>query len=134
MTLDASQTGANVTLIGNNQGNQILVGGSGDDTVTAGAGTNDILFGGSGTTAYRFGSSFGQDTVNNAGSANTPAGEIDFGSGITDQNLWFQQSGNDLVIDRLGTSDGRRPIQVFIRKSCEVSKAVPLRGMRESIG
>jgi hypothetical protein len=53
------------------------VGGSGDDTLTAGPGPNDILFGGSGTTAYRVGSSFGQDTVNNAGSANTPDGEID---------------------------------------------------------
>jgi hypothetical protein len=53
MTLDVSQTGANVTLIGNNQGNQILVGDSGDGTLKAAAGTNDILFG-SGTTAYRF--------------------------------------------------------------------------------
>jgi hypothetical protein len=47
---------------------------SGDDTLTAGAETNDILFGSSGTTAYRFGSSFGRNTVNNAGSANMPAG------------------------------------------------------------
>jgi hypothetical protein len=36
------------------------------------------------------GQSVGDWCVNDAGSANTPAGEIDFGSGITDQNLWFQ--------------------------------------------
>jgi hypothetical protein len=32
-------------------------------------------------------------------------GEIDFGGGLTDENLWFTQSGNNLQIDLLGTSD-----------------------------
>jgi hypothetical protein len=31
---------------------------------------------------------------------------LDFTGGITDQNLWFLQSGNDLKIDILGTSTG----------------------------
>ena len=32
------------------------------------------------------------------------ANDLDFTGGITDQNLWFLQSGNDLKIDILGTN------------------------------
>jgi hypothetical protein len=35
----------------------------------------------------------------------TARGEIDFGAGITGQNLWFLRSGNDLQVDLLGTTD-----------------------------
>jgi Ca2+-binding RTX toxin-like protein len=104
INLDASNTSANVTLIGNDQGGLILTAGGGNDTLDAGAG-NDMLNGGAGYTTYNIGASFGQDTVNAAaGGATTANGEIDFGSGITDSNLWFQQSGNDLLIDKLGTN------------------------------
>jgi hypothetical protein len=105
MTLDASQTDANVTLIGNDQDGQTRVGGAGNDTLVAGTGTDVTLYGGSGTTTFQFGSAFGQDTINNDGANNTPANQINFGSGITDKKLWFQQSGNDLQIDLLGTND-----------------------------
>ncbi len=56
---------------------------------------------------YQFGSTFGQDVVvNNANSGPTAAnGEINFAFCITDENLWFQQSGNNLLIDLLGTND-----------------------------
>ena len=30
---------------------------------------------------------------------------MDFLGGTTDENLWFQQNGNDLEVDLLGTSD-----------------------------
>jgi hypothetical protein len=106
MYLDARETSADVTLIGNDQNGQILVGGTGNDTLVAGTGNDQTLYGGSGATTYQFGSSFGQDTVYN-GYASTTNGAINFtsASGITDENLWFQQSGNDLVIDLLGTTD-----------------------------
>ena len=32
-------------------------------------------------------------------------GELDFGTGISDSNLWFLQSGNNLQIDLMGTTD-----------------------------
>jgi len=103
--LDASQTSANVTLIADNQNGDVLVAGSGNDTLQAGTG-NDTLYGGAGTTTYGFGSSFGQDVIDNtANTSGAPQGQIDFGSGISDQNLWFQRSGNDLLVDVLGTND-----------------------------
>ena len=93
------------TLIGNSANGQSLeASASGDDTLEAGSGTSDSLFGGGGYDTYKFGASFGQDTVFNDGGASA-SGEIDFLGGTTDEDLWFQQSGNDLVVDLLGTSD-----------------------------
>ena len=103
--LSAANTTANVNLTGNNQTGQVLTGGTGADTLTVGTG-NDTLNGGTGYTTYNFGTAFGQDTINNAFAGNTTAkGEIDFASGITDEKLWFVHSGNDLLVDLLGTSD-----------------------------
>ncbi|MGA2289303.1 hypothetical protein, partial [Bradyrhizobium sp.] len=51
---------------------------------------------------YIASSSTGQATIyanEAAGSSN----ELNFVAGITDENLWLQQSGNDLKIDLLGT-------------------------------
>ncbi len=122
--LSGAYTSANVTLIGNNAAGETLTGGAGTDILTAGNGNGNILYGGSGNTTmndgtgndnfyggtgyntYKFGTTFGQDTINNAYAGNTTAkGEADFASGITDENLWFKQTGNDLEIDLLGTSD-----------------------------
>jgi len=41
---------------------------------------------------------------NSTPSGSVAAGELDFGAGITDQNLWLVQSGNNLQIDLLGTN------------------------------
>lgn len=82
----------------------ILADGTLTCTLVAGTG-NDTLNGGGAITTYKFGSTFGQDVINNlSGSGTTPKGEIDFGSGITSENLWFKQSGNNLEIDLLGTN------------------------------
>jgi hypothetical protein len=35
----------------------------------------------------------------------TARGEIDFGAGISSGNLWFEQKGNDLQIDLMGTQN-----------------------------
>ena len=103
--LSAAQTTANVTLTGNNQAGETLTGGAGTDTLVAGTG-NTTLNGGAGYTAYQFGAAFGQDTINNAFAGNTVAkGEIDFTSAsVTDEKLWFLRSGNNLLVDLLGTS------------------------------
>jgi Ca2+-binding RTX toxin-like protein len=119
-------TSGNLTLIGGNGNNDTLFirGSSGNDTVIAGngngdiiraglttgndtliAGTgNDTINGGFGYDIYQFGSTFGHDVINTPGGSSAN-GEIDFTGGITDQNLWFQQSGNNLQIDLLGTND-----------------------------
>jgi subtilisin-like proprotein convertase family protein len=64
-----------------------------DDTITA-TGTGQT---------YNFGSGSGQSEIGASGGANT--GEVDFGSGITDETVWFQQAGNNLQIDLMGSTD-----------------------------
>jgi hypothetical protein len=90
-----SITGASdqVTLNGNSDA--VTIGGSSDTIVANGA--NETYFASSGS---------GQVTINNAtASGSTAQGQLDFSSGITNENLWFVQSGNNLNIDILGTHD-----------------------------
>jgi Ca2+-binding RTX toxin-like protein len=112
--------------------NAILIAGTGADTLTV-TGTHNTLTGGSGaSTLVSSGSGntliagSGNDTLTNQGTAgfydvnlgagetkiinglatNTQASnELDFGAGITKSNLWFIQSGNDLQIDVMGTTE-----------------------------
>ncbi len=64
------------------------------------------MTGNGGYDTYKIGSNIGQTTINNLASdgITTARGEIDFLSGITSQNLWFQQVGNDLKVTELGTT------------------------------
>ena len=72
-----------------------MVGGGGSEASASISGKNEI---------YEFASNFGSDSITiNGGSAN--AGHIVFGSGVTTQNLWFAQSGEDLQIDLMGTDE-----------------------------
>jgi hypothetical protein len=68
------------------------------------AGSHDTEVGGGGADTYLFNKAYGQLTIDNSGGA-SPHGQLDFGVGITEQNLWLMQSGNDLVIDRIGSTD-----------------------------
>jgi Ca2+-binding RTX toxin-like protein len=105
-TLNASTVAAghNVILNGLTVGDTLL-GGAGNDTLDGGGG-NDSLSGGGGYDTYKFNSGYGSTTITNSTTGGTAAsGELDLGAGITAQDLWFAQSGQDLVIDVLGTSD-----------------------------
>ncbi len=62
---------------------------------------NDVLNGGSGNDTYIYNIGDGSDTIYETGGNNTVA----FGQGISDNQLWFAQQGNNLVIDDIGTSD-----------------------------
>jgi hypothetical protein len=53
-------------------------------------------------TTYLATADSGQIAITPQGGAGT-TNDLDFTGGITDQNLWFLQSGNDLKIDILGT-------------------------------
>jgi Ca2+-binding RTX toxin-like protein len=103
----------NLTLAGsgsiNGTGNSldnILTGNSGNN-ILHGAGGNDTLIGGGGYDSYQFGTTMGQSLVNNlASDGNSSAsGEIDFLSGVSYDQLWFMQTGNDLQVDLLGTTN-----------------------------
>jgi Ca2+-binding RTX toxin-like protein len=102
-----------VTLIGgpgpNNlkggAGNDLIKGGAGADALYGGGG-NNTLIGNGGADTYGVTTADGQDVIVNGVAGNSgPTGSLIYGSGIAEQNLWFIHSGNDLVIDRLGTSD-----------------------------
>jgi Ca2+-binding RTX toxin-like protein len=97
------------------QAHAALVGTSGADTINGtsanetldGLAGNDTINGGGGYDTYKFGAGFGQDVINNFASdgSGSPKGEIDFASGIDHAQLWLQRSGNNLLIDLLGTNN-----------------------------
>lgn len=108
INISGSGDGTNGTGTGNTfniSSSSNTVGGGGDTFILAN-GLSDTLNGGASDT-YEFGSTFGSDTINNTafGSATTANGKLTFGSGVTDEKLWFKQSGNNLLIDLLGTTD-----------------------------
>ena len=94
--------GAN-TLIGiqNGNGNVATVGANSEIYVND---TSNTTINGGGTEIYHFASAFGLDVINN-GSGSTANGKISFDGTETNQKLWFIKSGNDLLIDLLGTND-----------------------------
>jgi Ca2+-binding RTX toxin-like protein len=95
-------------------GDDILWGGVGDDTLAGGAG-NDVLVGSYGNDTYLFGRGDGSDIVReNARGGdgwwadNPTAGNSDlvqFGAGISADQIWLQRTGDDLVASVIGTSD-----------------------------
>ena len=86
-------------------GNDVLIGRGGNDVLDGGGGS-DLLIGGGGYDTYRVGATMGQTVINNlASDGGTANGEVNFDAGITDQQLWFEQVGNDLQVDLLGTSN-----------------------------
>jgi hypothetical protein len=82
--------------------NSTFVGTGGSDVFVSNGG-NDTLIGGTGNNTYVASSMTGQATIEANGTAGA-TNALDFVGGITDENLWFQQSGNDLKIDLMGTN------------------------------
>ena len=70
-------------------------------------GSTRPLNGGGGYDTYKLGASFGQTVIKNLASDGIASarGEIDFGTGLSSNQLWFMHSGNDLQVDVLGTSE-----------------------------
>ena len=82
-------------------GANVLFGRGGNDTLI-GAGGNDILDGGDGNDTYVFGRGDGHDIVRESG------GDLDtvqFGAGISADQIRLQRSANDLVASIIGTAD-----------------------------
>ena len=85
-------------------GADTLSGGAGDDTVRGGAG-NDTLSGGAGDDIFRFAAGDGGDTVLSDGNDASTTDTVSFEDGLTSNDLWFSQVGDDLEIDLLGSTD-----------------------------
>jgi Ca2+-binding RTX toxin-like protein len=89
-----------------------IVGTSGNDTLSGtsadewfeGKGGVDTITGGGGNDVYLFKPGDGQVTiVNNGGS--TAHGVLEFDESVNEEDVWFKQSGNDLVIQQIGSND-----------------------------
>ena len=111
---DTITGGYNINIQGHD-GDDILTGGSGadyiygqgDDDTIHGAGYNDRLYGGSGDDTFIFNRSGGADTIVNDDSVSTDD-TVDFGvsgTAIDHDQLWFEQSGNHLLVSVIGTND-----------------------------
>jgi hypothetical protein len=57
----------------------------------------------SGVSTYAFSTGHGRDTIDAV--TGTGTGSVDFTSGIATSQLWFEQAGNNLQIDIMGTND-----------------------------
>ena len=109
----ASDTLVGITNVVTSGSNDTLTAGSGTDTLTAN-GSGATLIAGSGTDQlidsnsggfYQFGRGDGTAViVNGASGATSPSNELDFGAGVSDEQLWFARSGNNLQIDIMGTN------------------------------
>jgi Ca2+-binding RTX toxin-like protein len=83
-------------------GNDTVFGGSGNDFINGGTG-DDILTGGTQQDRYHFERLDGNDVIVEA--ANDLGDVIEFGANVTADQIWFSQSGNDLRLSLLGSSD-----------------------------
>jgi hypothetical protein len=98
-------------LITDNFGNNTLRGGAGNDTIrsrgtfSGGSGDDllqatDVWFG----DTYLFQIGDGKDVINDLGYMGTDS--IIFGGGINANMIWFQKSGTDLEVTRIGSTEG----------------------------
>ena len=93
MTFTYAANSNNANLSGTNFGTNLFELGAGSETASGGSEAN----------FFQVSRDTGQAAIN-LSSATGSQNEIDFTGSITDQNLWFQQSGNNLQIDLLGTN------------------------------
>src|SRR5579885_3530033 len=94
--------GDNSTLIAGG-GYNILTTNGNNDTMVAGNGFNQLVGAGEFDT-YKVALGNGDTQIVNGWIDNGgPANELDFGPGVSDNQLWFEQQGNDLRIDIMGT-------------------------------
>jgi Ca2+-binding RTX toxin-like protein len=110
-----------------NAGANVIAGNTGNDTLDGGAG-NDLLIGGGGSDTYRFGHGGGQDEIVNATGTGAAAGTLDFGNAIARNQLWLSESGNDLQILLMGSTD-----RIMV-KDWYASPAAQLQGLQTTDG
>ena len=85
-------------------GDDKLHGRGGDDRLEGGAG-DDTLYLGGGSDTVIFGRGDGHDTVAADGFDADSTDKVVFGSGVKTEDLWFEESGDDLKISVVGASD-----------------------------
>ena len=104
-------------------GNDRLYGGEGNDRLDGGKG-NDRLYGGQGADTYHFSRGDGIDTISDYDTTAGVSDTLQFGKGISSNQLWFSRSGNDLAVSILGTTDKVIIDSWFSSKSYQIEKFV----------
>jgi Ca2+-binding RTX toxin-like protein/subtilisin-like proprotein convertase family protein len=83
-------------------GNDTLIGNGSGDTLDGGRGNDTMI--GNGYDTYVFDAHGGQDVIVNGLASNAgPTGELIMGQGLAPENYWITRSGNNLLIQILGT-------------------------------
>ena len=104
---DHLEGGADNDVLYGDAGIDTLLGGDGDDVLDGGSG-NDILDGGNGNDTYVVWSNSGADTINNFDPSGSDIDVVGYRGGITREHLWFERSGNDLLVTVVGTGTSTR--------------------------
>jgi Ca2+-binding RTX toxin-like protein len=84
-------------------GNDVVVGGTGDDVLDGGSG-NDKLYGGQGADIFRLGRGSQTDYIDTY-DTDGGADKLAILAGVDSDQLWFTQSGDDLIVSIIGTND-----------------------------
>ncbi|MCA1364980.1 calcium-binding protein, partial [Bradyrhizobium sp. IC4059] len=84
-------------------GNNALYGTTGNDSFD-GKGGSDLVVGQGGNDIYVFNAGYGRLEIDNQGGSSAH-GELQLGSGLAAQTLWFKQNGTDLLIQGIGSMD-----------------------------
>ncbi len=85
-------------------GNDVLQGGLGKDILRGGLG-NDNVSGAEGNDTYVFARGEGADVLVDTDATVGNSDILAFQTGITNSQLWFKHTGNDLVVSVIGTTD-----------------------------
>jgi Ca2+-binding RTX toxin-like protein len=110
-SLSGKTLGGTVTLSGSSGADTLtgssasmtINGNAGADTIDANGG-NDTLNGGTGNDTYKLSNTYGASTITDNDSTSGNSDLLAFGPGTADDQIWFTQSGNDLVAQIIGTS------------------------------
>lgn len=93
--------GAGIDVLRGGDGNDTLEGQAGDDVLDGGAGS-DILIGGNDSDTYLMSISSGADEIRNFDPNGDDIDVVGY-QDITNNRLWFERSGNDLIVTVVGT-------------------------------
>ncbi|RDE18038.1 hypothetical protein DV711_18105 [Motiliproteus coralliicola] len=119
-------------------GDDILDGGAGDDLLLTsrtnaslkrnyhvrwiGGEGNDRLEGYASSDTYVFNRGDGQDVINDHNGGYSATDVIEFGGGISSEELWLTRDANDLVIDTIGNSDQIRIENWYSSSSYQIER------------
>ena len=103
-------------------GDDSLYGEAGDDQLDGGAGA-DRLAGGAGNDTYLFGRGSDIDTIFEDASA-ALSDKVLFGTDISTEQLWFSQTGDDLQVDLVGSTDQLTVDNWFVGEQYQIAQFV----------